>query len=67
MSQLQVGMTTSCFAAAGLLVNYINSYLCDRAYFFRDMSEQLKASSFLTQWMHLTVPRLLDKFEMETG
>ena len=60
-------MITASFGEADILVNYVGPYLCDRQYFIRDWAQQCKASSFLTQWVHSTVPKMINKFEIETG
>lgn len=66
MSQFQVGFVIASFGEADMLVQYINHYLCDKKFFIREWREQCKAVSFITQWMHATIPRLITKFKFET-
>ena len=63
MSKLQVGVVTAAFAEADMLTNYIEHYICGRKFTMRDQREQCKAVSYLTQFMHSTIPTLIKKLK----
>lgn len=61
MSKFQVAFVSSVFGEADVLAAYINNYLCDRRLYVRDWRSACKASSFLTQWMHQTIPLMIER------
>lgn len=67
MSKFQVAFIAASFGEADVLSTYINAYLCDRKYYTRDWREQCKASSFLTLWMHMTIPQMISRFKHENN
>jgi len=67
MSRFQVAFVSSTLAEADALTAYVNTYLCTRKLYTRDSRGQCKASSFLTQWMHLTIPNIIDMLTPSQG
>lgn len=59
MSRFQVAFIAATLGEADALTAFVNSCLCNRRHYARDRRVQCKASSFLTQWMHLTIPNVI--------
>ena len=49
-----------------MLSNYIDWYICGRKFTMRDQREQCKAVSYLTQFMHSTIPAMIKKFKADS-